>query len=132
DLVQVTWTAPEKDVREYLVTSSDGSPAVTASRESTNATLEVDSCETSVTITVTADFEDGEQAGGSTAVDLGECDPGDEPGPQPAAPTAVAAEADGSDVQVTWTAPEAAVAEYLVTSSDGSPGQTVAGNRTGA
>lgn len=131
DLVQVTWTAPETDVREYTVTSSDGSPAITAAGDATSATLDVASCETSVTITVTAHLADGDQASANTAVQLADCAPDEEPGPEPAAPTDVRAEMDGSDeVRVTWTAPQAAPQEYAVTSSDGSPARTVAGHRT--
>jgi hypothetical protein len=120
-------------VLDYTVTSSDGSPAQTVPGSATSAVVGVSTCGTTVSLTVTARFAGGVLHSASDSVQVPDCAPDPDPDPDPAPPTNVQAVMQGEDlIQVTWTAPQAEVLDYSVTSSDGSPAQTVPGSATSA
>ena len=130
DQIRVTWTAPEAQVQEYIVTASDGSVARTVAGDRTSVDVQVATCGADVNITVTAHFAGDAQRSASTTARVPDCpEPEAEPGP----PTNVQAQAAGADqIRVTWTAPEVQPEEYVVTSSDGSAAETVTGTSTSA
>ncbi len=131
--ITVSWTAPQAPVTSYLVNSSDGSYSEQVDGDQTQATVLVDSCGRSVTITVTADFGDEQHAANST-VRLADCpapdpDPEPEPEPEPTTPeprqataaTGVSASANGSSITVTWGAASSGADEYVVSPNGQAP-----------
>lgn len=127
DQIRVTWTAPEVQPEEYVVTSSDGSAAETVTGTSTSADVTVATCEANVTMTVTAHFAGGAQESGSATVRAPDCP---EPDPVEATPPSnVTAQAlGGGQVRVTWTAASSGADTYIVHPSNG--GATDAGAAT--
>ncbi|WP_163540975.1 hypothetical protein [Occultella kanbiaonis] len=126
--VRLAWTAPVDDPASFRVTSSDR----VLERDLPSGATSVDviglTCDSEVTLTVTARYDDGAQVGASDNVHTAECPGGVDPADLE--PTDVAAQLQpDASVRVSWTAPALAPNDYLVTSSDGTVSEAVAGDQ---